>query len=273
MSSWIAAFIALFVWWFSTGAILMAVKHADRRGHTARTRMTWAGLPLVGIGLVGLWISLGDATISGAYVGFLAALSLWGWIELAFLTGVLTGPNLSPLPDRVSERERFLRAWGTIAYHEITLLFALVAILLLCWGAENAFGLWTFVILYGARISAKLNLYFGVPKVQIDFLPEALSHLPSHFRIQRMSWFFPISITLLSFAIGYWLQCLYSAQTPGQVTGFALLTALTGLALFEHWMMVLPIPDERLWRWMLPKTPSAPTPRTSKDIKGGQHGL
>ncbi|MEM6311646.1 MAG: DUF3623 family protein, partial [Pseudomonadota bacterium] len=89
MSSWIAAFIALFVWWFSTGAILMAVKHADRRGHTARTRMTWAGLPLVGIGLVGLWISLGDATISGAYVGFLAALSLWGWIELAFLTGVL----------------------------------------------------------------------------------------------------------------------------------------------------------------------------------------
>jgi hypothetical protein len=40
--------------------------------------------------------------------------------------------------------------------------------------AENTFGLWTFAVLYFARISAKLNLFFGVPKINTEFLPEAL---------------------------------------------------------------------------------------------------
>jgi hypothetical protein len=38
--------------------------------------------------------------------------------------------------------------------------------------------------------------------------------------------------------------------------GFALLTAMTALALLEHWLMVLPLPDEKLWRWMLPAAPT-----------------
>ena len=32
---WIAALLALFLWWFSTGAILWRVRHADRPGGTA----------------------------------------------------------------------------------------------------------------------------------------------------------------------------------------------------------------------------------------------
>jgi hypothetical protein len=39
--------------------------------------------------------------------------------------------------------------------------------------------------------------------------------------------------------------------------GYALLGALTALALLEHWFMVLPLPDERLWRWMLPEPSNA----------------
>ena len=34
--------------------------------------------------------------------------------------------------------------------------------------------------------------------------------------------------------------------------GFALLTALAALATLEHWLMVVPLPDAKLWRWMLP---------------------
>jgi hypothetical protein len=34
--------------------------------------------------------------------------------------------------------------------------------------------------------------------------------------------------------------------------GFALLASMTALALLEHWFMVLPLPDEKLWRWMIP---------------------
>jgi len=33
------------------------------------------------------------------------------------------------------------------------------------------------------------------------------------------------------------------------------LAALTALALLEHWFMVLPLPDAKLWRWMLPDRP------------------
>jgi len=274
MSPWIAAFIALFVWWLSTGAILMAVKYADRRGEAARVKATWAALPLAGFGVVGIWVSLPDASIFGVYIGFLAALALWGWIELAFLTGVITGPNTQPMPERTTdEGARFMRAWGTIAHHETLLVFVLTALVVASWNAANMFAMWTFAVLYVARISAKLNLFLGVPKVQIDFLPDALAHLPSHFRIRPISWFFPISITLLSLAVGCWLERLYTAQTPGEITGFALLTALTGLALFEHWMMVIPIPDERLWRWMLPETTRAPKPSNSKELEGGHHGL
>jgi hypothetical protein len=30
------------------------------------------------------------------------------------------------------------------------------------------------------------------------------------------------------------------------------LASLSALALLEHWLMVLPLPDAKLWRWMLP---------------------
>lgn len=273
MTPWIAALIALFVWWFSTGAILMAVKHADQKGETARHRALAFATPLLVVGLVGLHYSLTDVSVLGVYVGFLAALSLWGWIELAFLTGVITGPNTRPLPPRVTEGERFLRAWGTVAHHELLLFLALLGLAAASWTAANHFGALTFAVLYFARISAKLNIYLGVPKIQIDFLPDALSHLPSHFRIRALNWLFPISITGLSFAIACWMERLYAATHPGEITGYALLTALTALALFEHWMMVLPIPDERLWRWMLPRQSLAPKPGTHKTETGGHHGL
>lgn len=273
MTPWIAALIALFVWWFSTGAILMAVKHADQRGEAARRRALGLATPLLLVGVVGVQYSLSDPSVLGAYVGFLSALSLWGWIELAFLTGLIAGPNTYPLPDRVPESERFLRAWGTVAHHEMLLLLALIGLTIVSWGAANHFGALTFAVLYFARISAKLNIYFGVPKIQIDFLPDALAHLPSHFRIRALNWFFPVSITGLSLAIACWLERLYAASLPGEITGYALLTALTALALFEHWMMVLPIPDERLWRWMLPRQPMAPKSTTRKTETGGHHGL
>ncbi|WP_306372378.1 DUF3623 family protein [Roseovarius gaetbuli] len=51
--------------------------------------------------------------------------------------------------------------------------------------------------------------------------------------------------------------------------GFALLAAISGLALLEHWLMVLPLPDAKLWRWMLP------APKSSNDTTRpeGHHGF
>ncbi|MEM9576976.1 MAG: putative photosynthetic complex assembly protein PuhE [Pseudomonadota bacterium] len=266
-----ASLLALFVWWFSTGAILWVVKTADRKGAGAGLRATLWGLPMAGLGIWGFWSTLGDPSVLGACLAFLSALCIWGWIELAFLTGVITGPNTYPLPEDTPEFGRFIRAWGTLAYHEMLLVGTLICLALIGQDAVNIFGVWTFAVLFFARLSAKLNLYLGVPRINVDFLPSALTHLATYFRNRALNWLFPISVTALTFATACWLERLYSAPTDGQLIGFALLTAITALALLEHWVMVLPIPDEKLWRWMLPATtqPTAKTPT----LKGGHHGL
>lgn len=265
---WIAAAAALFVWWFSTGAILWVVKRSDRRGGHGAS-VLWA-LPVLAGGVAALGWSLAAEGAVGAYVGFLAALMVWGWIELAFLAGVVTGPNRSPCPPGTSEWERFLRAWGTVAHHELLLLLSVVLIGVASVGAANPFGFYTFALLYGARISAKLNLFFGVPKINVEFLPLPLFHLPSHFRIARLNWLFPLSVTGLTFAVACWLERLWQTQSPMEVVGFALLASLTALALLEHWLMVLTLPDEKLWRWAVGPAPKS---QAKKRLSEDAHGL
>jgi putative photosynthetic complex assembly protein 2 len=269
---WTAALSALFLWWFSTGIILWRVRRADNEGHDAHLWSVILGLPLLFGGTVGLNETLSDTSATGAYLAFLSALSVWAWIELAFLSGVICGPNTRPCPTYATETERFFRAIGTIAWHELLLVAVLAALVILSDGAANIFGLWTFAILFFARISAKLNLFFGVPRIHTEFLPRPLAHLASHFRRAPMNWVFPVSITALSYASYCWMERAYSATTDGALIGFTLLSALTLLALLEHWFMVIPLPDQKLWRWMLPERKSQPhaLPPT---LKENSHGL
>jgi putative photosynthetic complex assembly protein 2 len=249
---WLAAGSALFVWWFSTGLILWRVRHADNMGRNAHLTSVIATLPLLILGLYGVHTTLDDATPQGAYLAFLAALAIWGWIELAFLSGIITGPNTDDCPPNTPFPERFIRAFGTIAWHEALLALTTVGLVLWTRAEPNTFALWTFVILFFARVSAKLNLFFGVPRIHTEFLPKPLTHLSSHFRNAPMNGVFPISITALSFAAACWMERAVTATTDAHLIGFTLLSALTLLALLEHWFMVLPLPDQKLWRWMLP---------------------
>ncbi len=270
---WLAALAALFLWWFSTGIILMRVRRADNGGPDDHLWSVLLGLPLLGAGILGLNHTLEDASPWGVYIAFLSALAIWGWIELAFLSGIITGPNARPCPANTPEWERFLRAFGTIAYHEILLAVATILMGAVAWNATNHFGFLTFAVLFAARISAKLNLFFGVANINTEFLPTPLAHLPSHFRHRPMNGFFPVSVTALCFAAGCWLERLITAESPGLEAGFALLTALTLLALLEHWFMVLPLPDQKLWRWMIdPPASKTQTPPTA-GLKENTHGL
>jgi putative photosynthetic complex assembly protein 2 len=251
-SLWLAALAAVFLWWFSTGLLLWRVRAADNAGPAAHRRSVILFAPMLLAGVAGFYASLSMASVTGAYLAFLSAIAIWGWIELAFLSGVITGPNAAPCPPGLPLWPRFVRAIGTIAWHEAALIAALALMWAATRDAANTFGLWTFAVLFFARISAKLNLFFGVPRINTHFLPKPLSHLASHFRMAPMNWVFPISITALSFASACWMERAIAAPTEAAFIGHILLAALTLLALLEHWFMVLPLPDAKLWAWMIP---------------------
>ncbi len=253
-SPWIAAVMALFLWWFATGIILLVVRRSDRSGGEAHFQSVVLGVPMLALGVAALIVTGQDTSVAATYASFMGAIAVWGWIELAFLSGVVTGPDKRPAPPGARGSRRFAAAWGAVAHHEILLLLGLVTVVALNGATENTAGLWTYAILFIARIAAKLNLFYGVPRINLEFVPSTLTHVKSHMRQGRVTFAFPIAITLLTFATGCFAERLIAAEDPGAQVKFALLTAISGLALLEHWFMVLPLPDARLWRWMLPAT-------------------
>ena len=250
-----AILFALFLWWFSTGAILWAVSRPEPRWSVA------LAAPAAVLALAVLARSGGDTGIGGAFVGFTAAIVLWGWFELAFLAGVVTGPNRAPCPADARGWRRFRAAWWTVAHHEVALLAAAVAVAAFSVGQPNQAGLWTFLVLFAARISAKLNVFLGVPNLSDEMLPAPVAHLRSYFAKRPINFLFPASATALTFAIACWIERAHSAPAgSGAETGFVLLATLTALALIEHWLMLLPVRDAALWRWMTRKRPGAEIP-------------
>ena len=267
-SPWIAAVAALFLWWASTGVFLWRVAAADNAGGAQHRWSVIGGLPLLAGGFVAAQASLGMTGVAGAYLGFAAALAIWGWIELAFLSGVITGPNRSPCPPDARPAERLRRAIGTIAWHELTLIAALLALFALSRGAALPVAFWAFAVLFAARVSAKLNLFLGVPRINTAFLPSPLAHVPSHFRHSPASGFFPVSVVLLAVASAGWILLAAQAGDPAAAVGFSLLATLTLLALLEHGFMVLALPDDKLWRWMMP-APKKPPLETLREKTNG----
>jgi putative photosynthetic complex assembly protein 2 len=265
---WIAVLTALTVWWAATGVLLWRVHSADRQGADAHLWSVLLFLPLL---VGGLGVAHGTAqngSAAGVYAAFLAALAVWGWIELAFLSGVITGPNRAACAPGLSGWARFRAAFLTVAWHEAALVTALVFLFIVTREGENAFAFYTFLLLFGARVFAKLNLFFGVPRINTDFLPRPLGHLSGYFRQGPVSGFFPLSVTLLSITLGCFIERLWTAQTAGATIGFTLLTALCALALLEHWFMVWRVRDDKLWRWMIPAQTT-----NSKKLRGNPHGF
>jgi hypothetical protein len=106
------------------------------------------------------------------------------------------------------------------------------------------------LVLWAMRLSAKLNLFLGVPILHDQFLPGHLRYLGSFFNKGRLNFLFPIVITgstiVTTILVG---RALATNASTFDTVGFALLATLMALAVIEHWFMVLPLPVERLWSW------------------------
>jgi putative photosynthetic complex assembly protein 2 len=244
-----AVLYAVFLWWFSTGAILWL----DRR-----PRRTY-GLSLIGGTIVALGAVFGlvqtmtQTSPAAAVIAFTCALGLWGWHELSFLTGFIAGPRKTACPPGASGWRRFVLAASTMIYHEIALVLTAAILWDILRLQPNKVGLWTFAILLVSRLSAKLNLFLGVPNFTAEFFPDHLRHLTSYLRKSPTNLLFPAWVAAgVALAWVEAASALRGDATSFEVVGYSLVFALTALALIEHAFMVLPIHDAALWRWALP---------------------
>lgn len=247
----------LFVWWFSTGVIL----YLD--GLPARThRWSFGGASLLlAAALFGLHQSSTDASVNGAYVAFTWAVAAWGWVEMSFLLGYVTGPRRTPCPPDAVGWRRFATAVEVILHHELAIVALAATVIAATWGGANQVGAWTFLVLWAMRQSAKLNLFLGVRNLNEHFLPPHLGYLQSYFRRRRMNLLFPLSVTAATaLAVIIWERALAAEAGAFGTAGLALVGTLLTLAILEHWFLVLPLPSEVLWSWGLRSRTSPPQP-------------
>jgi putative photosynthetic complex assembly protein 2 len=238
----------LLAWWFSTGAIL----YLD--GLSPQTfPVSMAGATAIAIGALMLLAQAShEATTGQAYAGFACALVLWGWQEMAFLMGFITGSRRAPCPLGSSETNRFLYATEAIIHHELALIATLAVLFIASWNQPNQTGAYTFLILWIMRLSAKLNLFFGVRNRYESFLPKKLAYLETYFGRRMINLLFPVVVTASSVAAFLlWQSALAPEQTPFHRASYSLLATLLSLAVLEHWFLVIPLKVEKMWQWAM----------------------
>jgi putative photosynthetic complex assembly protein 2 len=202
--------------------------------------------------LVGLKTSANLNTIAGAYCGFTCALLVWAWQEIGFLLGYVTGSRRTPCPPDCRGVRKAFYAFQTIFHHELALIVLGIAVAIATWGGSNLVGLWTFLILWAMRQSAKLNVFLGVLNLNEKFLPVHLQYMHSYFTKRAMNPLLPISIFLACLvALPLWQHAFAANASAYQIASSTILATLLSLAILEHIMMVLPFSTDGLWKWGL----------------------
>lgn len=254
----LSLFFAVFLWWLSTGVILMLCSLPKK---TFGWSLGGFSLMLT-LALYGLTESARTSSTIGTYLSFISAIGIWAWLEMSFLMGYITGPRTTACPPDARGWSRFRLALETLLYHELSIVAAGFLVVYLTWGAPNQTGTVAFLILMAMRISAKLNIFLGVPYLPDALLPDRLGYLKSYFRIRKFNPLFPISIfgaCWAALALGERALANDGAIAVGWAMSFTLLS----LAIIEHFFMMLPIPDRALWRWAKPFDPTDPAGRSS----------
>jgi putative photosynthetic complex assembly protein 2 len=263
---WAAALYAVFLWWFGTGVALLL-------GRATRGRALLGATALLGVAIWTIDATAGLRDVTAALAGFTAAVAIWGWHEVTFLTGLLTGPRRTACPLGVRGWRRFRFATETLIHHELAL--AATALVLWLWlrEAANPVALWTFLALWGMRFSVKFNIFFGAPNVADEFLPDDLRYLTTYFSPRPMNLLFPVSVTAGTVtAGGLLLHAELVAATPFEAAALASVGALVALGTLEHWFLVLPVKEAALWRWYIDSRARRRAKRAGKALALAPHG-
>ena len=254
MVSWsghiIPFIVTVIIWFMATGIIAWA----DNRGRATFRRSVMIGGFAGILGLVAILLSAFSVSVAAVYTAFIGALMVWGWHEIGFLTGAAAGPRRTPCAPGTRGLDRFVQASATVLHHEVALALTALMLISLSWNAPNQIGVTVFVLLFGLRLSSKINLFVGVPNSTTEMLPAHLDYLKSYFGANRLTALLAGSI-LAILALAGWFASLAIAAAQGspEMVGASLLTALCLLGALEHVFLALPFRDGMLWGWALPK--------------------
>ncbi|MHA7819743.1 MAG: putative photosynthetic complex assembly protein PuhE [Erythrobacter sp.] len=245
--------VTVAIWFIATGLVAFSVTEGtDNRGRASFRRSVAIG-GVVGIGgLVAILLSLQSVSPWAVYLSFVGALMVWGWHEIAFLTGAAAGPRRIALEADTHGFERFTQASATVIYHEVALALTALMLISFSWNATNQIGATVFVLLFALRLASKINLFVGVPNSTTEMLPQHLGYLKSYFGPSRMTWLLAASILAIG-ALATWFAQLAIAAPAGspEMVGASLLTALCLLGAIEHLFLALPFRDGMLWGWAI----------------------
>lgn len=239
---------ATVLWFVATGFVLWLDKLPS---HTWPVSITLASVAS-GFAMGGIIATAEETSAWAAYVAFACALVLWGWHELSFLMGFVTGPNRNPCPPDARGWRRFRLAASTLIYHEVAMFVCLLVMAAATWGKPNQTATLTFLLLFVMRLSAKFNIFAGVPHLSTEMMPDHMRYLASYFRIAPPRWIFILSVSGIA-VLAAWLADLALSSRGGIATGYALAFALVALAFLEHGFLVVPWQDTAIFRWAMPE--------------------
>jgi putative photosynthetic complex assembly protein 2 len=236
----------VFTWWLAT---LLLMRFSIRA--RPRCRITLAALSVMALaGLLGLVWTRADATVAGAYLGFISGLAVWAWLEMSYFLGFVTGPRPLACPPGLPPAQRF--RYGVLAslYHELSIVAVALLITGLQFEAANPVGCWTYLLLWWMRWSAKLNIFLGVRNLHMNFWPDHLQYLASYVGPARFNWLFPLTMVVAG-VVAVWLvySAVVAAPQSFERTAAVLLASLLVLAMLEHVFLVVRLPDASLWHW------------------------
>lgn len=242
------------LWFIATGLIAWA----DNRERSTFSRSMMIG-GISGIsGLVVIVFASLSAEVWAVYLGFVGALMVWGWHELAFLTGAAAGPRRGPADPSLTGIARFRQAASTVMHHEVALALTALLLISLSWNVPNQIGATVFVLMFAMRLTSKINLFVGVPNTTAEMLPEHLAYLKTYFGRNRLTVLLPLSMLGIA-ATTWWFAQMALAAPAGsaEMVGASLLTTLAMLGVLEHLFLALPFRDGMLWGWALPQRKTA----------------
>jgi len=234
--------VVIVAWWLGTGLVL----YMQQTIVTIRRPLILTLILVSAASLAAMLVSAQGSQPWQSYLGFFAAISLWGCIELSYYTGMISGVHKRRCPEKCTTGKRFRLALGASIWHEVSVLFVGGVVLALLFGADNPVALYSFLVLWIMRWSAKLNLFFGVPNFNTDWFPKRLAYAHSYIRRAPITLFFPLSVVSACLIAAELISRSMTSEYPE-----ALITLLPGillsLAILEHLFMALPIADSELW--------------------------